>query len=89
MFLVRGTAWAPVAGVALLTLPHLYGAPQPVEHHSLAPASLAHDFVAAALVTSLVFWATLGSLSGFLLRRMGGIESLEARATPATGQATG
>jgi cobalt transporter subunit CbtA len=70
--LAREARWA-TAGVALLALPHAYGAPQPAEHgHGLAPEALARDFAAASLVTGLLFWAALGSLTGLLHRRLGG-----------------
>lgn len=68
LFLVRRPAWA-VAAVGLLVLPHLIGAPQPEVHESLAPESLAHEFVVAALITSFLFWLVLGSLTGFFYKR--------------------
>lgn len=70
MFLGRKIWWA-AAGLALLVLPHVVGAPQPVEADSLAPAALAHQFVVATVVTSLLFWAVLGSLTGYFYRRFG------------------
>jgi cobalt transporter subunit CbtA len=68
LFLTQRAAWA-LAGVALLVLPHIFGAPQPVEYKSAAPESLAHQFVVAAVITSLLFWVVLGSLTGFLYKR--------------------
>jgi cobalt transporter subunit CbtA len=59
-------------GIAVIALPHLYGAPQPAEHGSLAPASLAHRFVVAAVLTSFLFWVALGSLTGWLYQRSAG-----------------
>jgi len=70
VFLMRRAAWT-VVGVLLIALPHIYGAPQPMEYKSLAPESLEQQFVVAALVTSLLFWVALGSLSGFFYRRLG------------------
>lgn len=70
MFFTKQALWA-LAGVLLIALPHIYGAPQPTEYKSLAPESLEHQFVVAALVTSLLFWAALGSLSGFFYQRLG------------------
>lgn len=58
-----------VLGVALIALPHIVGAPQPPEYKSLAPEGLAHDFVVAAVVTSLLFWLALGSLTGAFYKR--------------------
>jgi len=59
-----------LAGVALIVLPHIYGAPQPAEHVSLAPADLTHRFIVAAIVTGLLFWIALGSLTGFFYDRV-------------------
>ena len=53
-----------IAGVALLALPHLIGAPHPEHVGGPVPPELAGQFVAASLATSLVFWAMLGWLSG-------------------------
>jgi cobalt transporter subunit CbtA len=69
VFLTRRPVW-PVLGVLLILLPHIVGAPQPAEHASLAPESLAHEFVVAAVVTSLLFWLGLGSLTGFFYKRI-------------------
>ena len=55
------------AGLAalLILLPHLYGAPEPGEHAALAPAILAHRFVIAATLASFLFWAALGTATGY------------------------
>ncbi len=63
VFLVRKPLLA-VLGAGLIALPHLYGAPQPSVHGSLAPESLAHQFAIAAILASLVFWIALGLLAG-------------------------
>jgi len=55
--------------VILIVAPHLVGAPQPAEHASAAPASLARQFVVAATVTSFLFWLVLGAASGYFYRR--------------------
>lgn len=68
LFFTRRAVWA-VAAVALLVLPHIVGAPQPAEHKSLAPESVAHQFIVATVVTSLLFWIALGSLTGFFYKR--------------------
>lgn len=69
LFLQRRAVWV-AAGVALLVLPHLVGAPRPAEMTSLAPASLAHEFVVVATITSLLFWAVLGALTGWFFQAM-------------------
>lgn len=63
--------WA-VLGIVLIVLPHAWGAPQPAEYGSVAPESLERQFVVAATVTSLLFWAALGLTSGFLYGRIFG-----------------
>lgn len=55
----RDWTWR-LAGVPLLALPHLVGAPQPEVHVSLAPAALAQEFVVASLLTNALFWSALG-----------------------------
>jgi cobalt transporter subunit CbtA len=70
IFFGRQALWA-LAGIILIVLPHVYGAPQPTEFGALAPASLEKQFVVAVVVTSLLFWAALGSLSGHLYKRFG------------------
>ena len=64
LFLTRRAIWV-LAGVALIVLPHVYGAPQPAEYKSLAPEAVAHEFIVAVVITSLLFWLALGTLSGF------------------------
>lgn len=64
----RQAGWAVLA-VALIVLPHLIGAPQPAEHSSAAPEALAHRFIVAATITSLVFWLCLGASTGYLFKR--------------------
>jgi cobalt transporter subunit CbtA len=61
--LLAFTRRAPAAALALLliVLPHLYGAPLPAEDAAAAPEALAHHFVVAVTVTSLLFWAALGA----------------------------
>jgi len=68
VFLTRRAIWA-LAGVGLLVLPHIFGAPQPIEYRSAAPEFLAHQFVVVAVVTSLLCWALLGALTGLLYKR--------------------
>ncbi len=54
-------------GAVLIAAPHIYGAPQPVHHESLAPANLVAEFVVAAIVTAGLFWLLLGGVLGWLL----------------------
>ncbi|MBY3318452.1 CbtA family protein [Rhizobium laguerreae] len=65
--------WAAAVAIAVIAAPHLIGAPvAPEGMNPLAPESLEHQFVVAAVMTSLVFWALLGSVSGALFRRFEG-----------------
>lgn len=61
--------WMAVLGVVFLILPHAIGAPQPAEHTMLAPAHMAHQFVVAATIVGLLFWAVLGATSGYFYNR--------------------
>lgn len=59
-----------LAGVVLIAIPHLVGAPRPEAFASTAPAELAGYFAAASLVVTAVFWAVLGSASGAVYERL-------------------
>jgi predicted cobalt transporter CbtA len=63
-------AWAAALGLALIVLPHAYGAPQPAEYASLAPEALAHRFIVAATIVGLLFWAVLGASTGYFYNRI-------------------
>ena len=69
-----GFAWS-LAGLALIALPHLVGAPEPPAHESPVPADLHRRFVIAAMVTSLIFWVVLGAAAGAVRRRLLGPSS--------------
>ena len=58
-----------VLGIGIIAAPHLFGAPQPDAPGSAVPAEIAAHFVAASLVTSAIFWTTLGWLSGTFYKR--------------------
>jgi len=63
------TNWLKAAGLIVLALPHLVGAPHPDGFGGSAPPELAGQFVAASLVTAALFWVVLGWLSGTFYRR--------------------
>jgi cobalt transporter subunit CbtA len=66
----RREPWAAVLAVLLIAAPHVIGAPLPPEgEHPLAPLALERQFIVAATVTSFLFWALVGALSGALLQR--------------------
>lgn len=64
----RRAVWFGLAAI-LLVAPHLYGAPQPVEHASAAPAALTRQFVVAVTIASCLFWIVLGAATGYFYRR--------------------
>lgn len=57
------------AGLILLVLPHLIGAPHPGEMSLGVPAALAAEFAVASLATGAFFWAALGGVAGHLFDR--------------------
>lgn len=70
LLVFRDAAWAAVAGLALIMLPHVIGAPLAPAAHTDVPGALLHQFVVAAVLTSLVFWALLGVLTSVAYTRM-------------------
>jgi cobalt transporter subunit CbtA len=68
LFLRRSPA-AAVLGLCLIAAPHVIGAPQLEHVHTDVPDALSRRFVAAVTLTSLLFWALLGSLTGLAYRR--------------------
>ncbi len=52
-------------GLALLLVPHIWGAPPPPDVPSSVPAHLATAFAANALFSSLAFWLMLAALYGW------------------------
>jgi cobalt transporter subunit CbtA len=57
------------AGVALIALPHVIGAPRPPPHVPVIPEGLARSFVLASLGTNLLFWSVLGLACAVAMRR--------------------
>jgi cobalt transporter subunit CbtA len=64
--------WVKALALPVMVLPHLIGAPQPLEHGGSAPAELTREFVIASLATTGLFWIALGTTSGWLYRRLAG-----------------
>ncbi len=58
------------AGIVLIVVPHVIGAPHPEAYGGQVPAELAAAFVAATLVTNAVFWLVLGGAAGFFFQRL-------------------
>lgn len=59
--------WPAAAAAALIALPHVIGAPQPVSHETAVPAGLAASFAANAIAAGAVFWVVIGTLLGHAL----------------------
>ena len=57
------------AGLVLVLLPHLIGAPAVSEEPSGVPAHLAAAYVATAITASMVFWLIAGPLLGWFNQR--------------------
>ena len=68
--LAFGRHWAlKLTAIALLVVPHLVGAPQPLVHASVAPEHLQRSFVYATALANGVFWLVLGALTGVFHKR--------------------
>ena len=70
LIVLRTEIWQRLGGLVLLVLPHLYGAPRPVDVTSAVPAFYASEFTVAALATTLFFWLVLASALGYAMDRM-------------------
>jgi cobalt transporter subunit CbtA len=66
----RGAAWR-AAGIAVLVLPHLVGAPLPAADPGGPSAQLGAEFAAVSLAIAAIFWSVLGSLGGWVYQRLG------------------
>ena len=64
----RGVA-AVLAGLALLAVPHVLGAPEPASFGGVAPPEVAAAFTARVLGVALVVWTVLGWIAGLLWSR--------------------
>jgi cobalt transporter subunit CbtA len=69
LIVFRRSVPAAIAGVILLILPHLIGAPELEHVETNVPTSLSHQFVVAVTLTSLVFWSLLGALTSAVFAR--------------------
>jgi len=65
----RRTAWAAILGLCLIASPHLIGAPKLPAPHADVSEALAHQFIVAVTLTSLLFWVLLGSLTSIAYGR--------------------
>ena len=73
----RPLSYQKILGLALIVLPHVFGAPQPEVHGGMAPEELRSAFIITSLVTNAIFWIVLGMFSAYLFNRMGDSSRLE------------
>jgi cobalt transporter subunit CbtA len=69
LIVFRRSVPAAIAGIILLILPHLIGAPELEHVETNVPSTLSHQFLIAVTLTSLVFWSLLGSLTSAIFAR--------------------
>jgi cobalt transporter subunit CbtA len=66
----RPGLWQVAVGVALIALPHLYGAPQSAEFGGIVPPELSAEFAARSLAAAAAQLATLGAVLGYAWTRL-------------------
>jgi cobalt transporter subunit CbtA len=67
IFAARPSWLFRLAGVVLLLLPHLIGAPQAAGPPPVIPADLVREFAVASVAGNALFWVVLGMTGGWLL----------------------
>jgi cobalt transporter subunit CbtA len=65
----RPSPFAAALAILLIAAPHLIGAPTPEPAPTNVPDALAHRFMVAVTLTTLLSWSLLGGLSGYLYQR--------------------
>ena len=65
-----------VAGLALIAMPHIFGAPDTHAFTSTAPAELAGHFASASLALHAVLWIAVGASVGYFWQRFNHSEAL-------------
>ena len=69
LLVFRRSIPSTILALLMIVAPHVVGAPKPASFETPVPAALAHDFVVAAVVTSLIFWVLLGGTAGYVRAR--------------------
>lgn len=59
-----------IAGIVLVAVPHLIGAPHPETHSVLAPAELLQTFIVATAIANAIFWIVLGTSSAVVFKKL-------------------
>lgn len=70
LIVLRKEPVAKAAGVVLMLVPHVIGAPQPADITSNVPAILTAEFAVATLSAGLLFWIVLGLSMGAINDRL-------------------
>ena len=65
----RRSVSASIAGLILIVLPHIIGAPELDHVETNVPTLLSHQFVVAVTLTSLIFWFMLGGVTSVAFTR--------------------
>jgi cobalt transporter subunit CbtA len=60
-----------IAAVAVIAIPHLIGAPQPVSAESAVPAALAAAFASNTLAAAAIFWCMIALFLSIALQKIG------------------
>ncbi|MCK5621373.1 MAG: CbtA family protein, partial [Alphaproteobacteria bacterium] len=68
------------AGILLILLPHIVGAPRAEVYGEVLPAELAAAFVGVSIGTMALFWVVLGGVAGYCHDRFAGRSDEETRA---------
>lgn len=58
-----------VAGLVLIVVPHIIGAPHPQEFTSEVPGEVTAHFASASLVVHAVMWSLIGAITGYMWKR--------------------
>ncbi|MBR0800615.1 CbtA family protein [Bradyrhizobium jicamae] len=70
LIFLRRSLPASIAGLILIVLPHVIGAPELDHVETNVPAALSHQFVVAVTMTSLTFWFMLGGVTSAVFARL-------------------
>ena len=68
------------AGILLILLPHIVGAPRAEVYGEVLPAELAAAFVGVSIGTMALFWVVLGGVAGYCHDQFAGRSDEETRA---------
>jgi len=70
LFVRHGAPWVRVLALAMITAPHVAGAPHPAAYESRVPAELAAQFAATSLAVQAVLWLLTGFLVGIVWQHL-------------------